>query len=77
MTSGRGYAQLVRDAAAWCLDHRGLTAGLALALLAVSAIGAMHIEIDPTPEAYLEGTEAWAFYERVNQLRRLTVSSRE
>lgn len=66
MSATRSYARAVRAGAAWCLDRPGAAAGIAAALLAVAGFGAARIEVNPSPEAYLEGTDAWAFYEAVN-----------
>ncbi|MCB9766548.1 MAG: hypothetical protein H6739_42630, partial [Alphaproteobacteria bacterium] len=63
----RNYSRRIRDGAQWCLEHPRATLLLCAVLLAGSAAGALAVEVDPSPEAYLAGTESWAFYEKINR----------
>jgi len=65
--SSASLAQRVRDGTAWCIDHRLAALAIAVGCLALSAIGAYRVELDPSPEAYLAGTPAWVFYEQINR----------
>lgn len=60
-------ARRLRDATGWCLEHRATALGLAFVGLLLSALGGYHVDVDPSPEAYLAGTEPWAFYEEVDK----------
>lgn len=62
----QSLAGRLREGAEWCLDHRLATLGVAVVLLGISAVGALQVEVDPSPEAYLEGTAPWTFYEKIN-----------
>ena len=61
------FARRMRDGAKWCLDHPRATLAGCAALLTISAVGAVNVEVDPSPEAYLAGTESWAFYDKINR----------
>ncbi len=67
VSTSASLARGLRDATGWCLEHRPVALGLALLGLILSAIGGYHVDVDPSPEAYLAGTESWAFYEQVDQ----------
>lgn len=65
--SSDSLSQRARQGAAWCIDHRWSALAIAVLCLAISALGASQVEVDPSPEAYLEGTESWALYEKINR----------
>ncbi|MCC7384397.1 MAG: MMPL family transporter [Deltaproteobacteria bacterium] len=53
------FSRLVANGAAWCIRRPVLTFGITLVLLIGAGLAALKLRVDPSPEAYLEGTEVW------------------
>lgn len=67
MFRGQDYSRFVARIAERCLDRPGRTLAVALVVLLVAVASASRIRIDPRPEAYLEGSAAWAFYRQIDE----------
>ncbi|MCK6545112.1 MMPL family transporter [Myxococcota bacterium] len=63
---GKSYALLVSGASTWCLRHPAIVFSIAALLTALGAVGVAKSAVDPSPETYLEGTELWADYARID-----------
>ncbi len=61
-----GLPSLLARAAERCLAHPGRVLGVTVALVAASLGGASCLVVDPSPEAYLVDTEAWAEFRRLD-----------
>ncbi|MEE2900893.1 MAG: MMPL family transporter [Myxococcota bacterium] len=62
-TYSRGVAKVTR----WCLDHTKTTVGVATSLLLLSVFFISKIQVDSSPETYMEGAPAWNVYEQINR----------
>ena len=62
-TYSRGVANVTR----WCLDHTKTAVGVATALLLISVFFISRIQVDSSPETYMEGAPAWNEYEQINR----------
>jgi uncharacterized protein len=54
-------------ASAWCMRHPAITILGACAILALSIWGATRTHVDPSPEAYLVGSDVWSAYQKIDK----------
>lgn len=59
--------RLIARATEWCLGHAWTTFALTVLVLLLAGVFASRLEVDPSPEAYLKDTEAWATFERIDR----------
>lgn len=64
---GQDFSRWVARVAERCIERPGRTLAVAAIILALAAASATRLEIDPSPEAYLEGTAEWDFYRAIDQ----------
>jgi uncharacterized protein len=67
LADGESYARALESAAAWCIRRSRLTFAIALALLIAAGLLATRVRFDPSPEAYLVGTDEWTYFEEVDR----------
>lgn len=64
---GQDYSRFVARIAERCIERPFRTLAIAFVILALAVLSALRLQIDPSPEAYLEGTEAWDFYRTIDE----------
>ena len=63
MADGHSYSDAVERLATWCVRQPRFVYALVLALFVGSGLLVTRLKVDPSPEAYLQGTEEWRYYE--------------
>ena len=61
------FPELLARGTQWCLHHSRTSAAVCVAVLAVSALSASRLRVDPSPEAYLTGAAQWREFDEVNR----------
>lgn len=64
---GKSYARAVATLATWCMKRPAIVFPISAVVLGLGGFGITKSSIDPSPETYLLGSEAWSDYSKVDR----------
>lgn len=67
MADGHSYSDAIERFATWCVRQPRFVYALVLGLVITSGLLVTRLKVDPSPEAYLQDTEEWRYYEALDR----------